>query len=68
LLDEPTTYLDPESQNVLLNALKDYKGTILLVSHEPQFVKNLEINKTLLMPEEYFGYFKEEYIERVGIT
>ena len=67
LLDEPTTYLDPDSQNLLLEALKEYKGTIILVSHEPMFVKNLNVDKVLLMPEEYFGYFKEEYINRVGI-
>ncbi len=67
LLDEPTTYLDPESQIILLHALKEYKGTILIVSHEPHFVRELGIEKVLLMPEEHFGYFREEYIERVGI-
>ena len=67
VLDEPTTYLDFDSQNILLSALKEYKGTILIVSHQPQFVRNLEIDKVLLMPDEKFGYFKEEYIERVGI-
>ncbi len=67
VLDEPTTYLDFDSQNVLLTALKEYKGTILLVSHQPQFVRLLGIDKVLLMPDEKFGYFKEEYIERVGI-
>lgn len=66
VLDEPTTYLDVESQSVLLNALKEYKGTIILVSHQPEFVKKLEIDKVLLMPEEKFGYFKEEYLEKVG--
>ncbi len=67
MLDEPTTYLDPDSQIVLLGALKEYKGTILIVSHEPLFVKELNIEKVLLMPEERFTYFKEEYIERIGI-
>ncbi len=67
VLDEPTTYLDFDSQNILLSALKEYKGTILIVSHQPQFVKLLEIDKVLLMPDEKYGYFKEEYIERVGI-
>lgn len=67
LLDEPTTYLDPESQKILLEALKSYKGTIILVSHEPKFVRDLEIDKVLLMPEEYLGYYKEEYIDRVGL-
>ncbi len=67
VLDEPTTYLDVDSQSVLLLALKEYKGTIILVSHQPEFVKRLGIDKVLLMPEEKFGYFKEEYLEKVGI-
>ena len=67
LLDEPTTYLDPDSQKILLNVLREYKGTIILVSHETNFVKEMGIDKVLLMPEEKFTYFKEEYIERVGI-
>jgi len=67
MLDEPTTYLDPDSQIVLLEALKEYKGTILIVSHDPMFVKELNIERVLLMPEERFTYFKEEYMERIGI-
>ena len=67
LLDEPTTYLDPDSQKILLNVLREYRGTLIIVSHEPDFVKELGIDKVLLMPEEKFTYFKEEYIQRVGI-
>jgi len=67
VLDEPTTYLDSDSQSVLLSALREYKGTILIVSHQPEFVRKLDIDKVLLMPDEKFGYYKEEYIERVGI-
>ena len=67
LLDEPTTYLDPDSQKILLSALKEYKGTVLIVSHQPDFVRDLDMDKVLLMPEEKYSYFKEEYIERVGI-
>ncbi len=68
LLDEPTTYLDPDSQKILLESLKEYKGTVILVSHEPEFVRKLGIDKVLLMPEEKYSYFKEEYIGLVGIT
>lgn len=67
LLDEPTTYLDPDSQKLLLEALKEYKGTIIMVSHEPEFVRKLGIDKVLLMPEEKYSYFKVEYIDLVGI-
>lgn len=68
LLDEPTTYLDPKSQDILLDTLKMYKGTLLLVSHSPLFVKELGIDRVLLMPEEKYTYFKEEYVDLVGIT
>ena len=68
LLDEPTTYLDPASCDILLEALKLYKGTVILVSHAPDFVEKLGIDKVLLMPEEKYTFFKQEYIDLVGIT
>jgi ATP-binding cassette, subfamily F, member 3 len=67
LLDEPTTYLDFQSQEVLLNVLREYKGTVVIVSHEPNFVKGLNVNKVLLMPEEKYVYYDEKYLNRVGL-
>lgn len=37
LLDEPTNHLDIDAKEELKRALKDYKGAILLISHEPEF-------------------------------
>lgn len=37
VLDEPTNHLDNEAKDELKRALRDFKGTILLVSHEPEF-------------------------------
>ena len=37
ILDEPTNHLDVEAKEELMRALKEYKGSILLVSHEPEF-------------------------------
>ena len=37
VLDEPTNHLDPEAKDELKKALAEFKGTILLVSHEPYF-------------------------------
>lgn len=37
VLDEPTNHLDVEAKEELARALKEFKGTILLVSHEPEF-------------------------------
>lgn len=67
LLDEPTTYLDPQSQKILLDTLKEYKGTMIVVSHEPAFVEGLGIDKVLLMPEEKFVHYDIKYLQRVGL-
>ena len=37
LLDEPTNHLDQDAKNELLRALKAYKGSVLLICHEPEF-------------------------------
>ena len=41
VLDEPTNHLDVDAKDELKNALKEYKGTILMVCHEPEFYDGL---------------------------
>ncbi|HOL83739.1 MAG TPA: ABC-F type ribosomal protection protein [Thermoclostridium caenicola] len=41
ILDEPTNYLDVFSLEALESVLKDYTGTLLLISHDRQFVENI---------------------------
>jgi ATP-binding cassette subfamily F protein 3 len=41
LMDEPTNHLDIESSETLIDALKEYKGTLLFVSHNQSFVNRL---------------------------
>ncbi len=41
ILDEPTNHLDVEAKDELKRALKEYRGTILLVSHEPEFYRDI---------------------------
>ncbi len=41
VLDEPTNHLDPDAKEVLKQALIDYKGSILMVCHEPEFYQDL---------------------------
>lgn len=41
VLDEPTNHLDVDAKDELKRALKEYKGSILLVCHEPEFYKDI---------------------------
>ena len=41
LLDEPTNHLDVDAKNALKKALIEYKGSILLICHEPEFYKDV---------------------------
>ena len=47
ILDEPDNHLDIETKEVLEQSLRDYKGTILLVSHDRYFVGNSGITSVL---------------------
>jgi ATPase subunit of ABC transporter with duplicated ATPase domains len=41
VLDEPTNHLDVEAKDELMRALKTFKGSVLLISHEPEFYKEV---------------------------
>ena len=41
VLDEPTNHLDVDAKDELKRALKAYKGSILLISHEPEFYRDV---------------------------
>lgn len=66
ILDEPTTYLDIQSQKVILEALKSYKGAMLFVSHTEEFVEGLTPNRVLRLPENevmhWMPSLKENYM------
>lgn len=40
ILDEPTNHLDVDAKEELKRALKEFKGTVVLVSHEPEFYED----------------------------
>lgn len=47
LLDEPTNNLDIQSAELLTSVIKDYKGTILVISHDSHFTNEIRIEKTI---------------------
>lgn len=62
LLDEPTNHLDLHSKQVLLEALKGYKGTIVFVSHDRYFVDHLAsrvIEVGAGRAQSYFGNYTD---------
>lgn len=67
VLDEPTTYLDVLSQRVILEALKAYTGTLLLVSHTEEFVSELNPSRVLLLPSQRLTTWTTELLSQVSI-
>ena len=51
LLDEPTTHLDALSRNIIGEALGNYNGTIIAVTHDVEFVSYLHPDTMLIMPQ-----------------
>jgi len=67
ILDEPTTYLDVMSQRVILEALKQYQGAMLIVSHTEDFIKGLKPTRTLLLPENKLVFWSEELTDKISL-
>jgi ATPase subunit of ABC transporter with duplicated ATPase domains len=68
LLDEPTNNLDPQAKQALLGALLQYQGTIILVSHDTDFVAELAPERAIMMPEGSMHYFDESMLELVALA
>src|SRR5204863_3656094 len=73
LLDEPTNHLDQATKEMLLDALEDFDGTMLFVSHDREFLRGLS-NRVLELggesgtdtqPHVYPGSYVE-YVARTG--
>lgn len=47
ILDEPTNNLDIQSLDIITSTLKNYEGTIILISHDQYFIRELNVNKEI---------------------
>ena len=63
MLDEPTNHLDPDTQKVIGEFFKTYKGTMIVVSHNPEFVDYLGVSRILTLPEGKIDYYDRRKIE-----
>lgn len=76
LLDEPTNHLDLDAKRILLEALRNYEGTILFVSHDRAFLNDLATRVIELTPNgiiSYMGnydeflYYKNQIAQPVAV-
>jgi len=65
ILDEPTNHLDILSKEALETALKDYDGTILFVSHDRYFIKQIATSVLVVSNQDtkYYPYGYKDYID-----
>ena len=68
LLDEPTNNLDPASREAVGDALSEWPGAMILVSHDTEFVERLSPTKVLLLPDADVDYFNDEWLELVELS
>ena len=62
LLDEPTNHLDPMTQTIIADTFSSFEGTMLVVSHNLDFVDNLKINRMLLLPSGRITYYDRDIV------
>lgn len=68
LLDEPTNNLDPVSRGEILGALAEYKGAVVLVSHDEGAVEALNPERVLIMPEGDEDLWNREYLDLISLA
>ena len=70
ILDEPTNHLDIASREVLLNAIKNFPGTVMIVSHDRHFLREIttrvfELDKNhLLVTDGSWDYYLEKKVQK----
>ena len=68
LLDEPTNNLDPPSRTAIAEALQGWPGTMIIVSHDPEFVEALAPERVLLMPDGQLDYFGDDHRDLIELA
>lgn len=67
ILDEPTNHIDIETREVLEEAIKEYSGTVLFVSHDRYFINNLAERIVEVKEKRFFSYIGnyDEYLRKI---
>lgn len=64
LLDEPTNHLDVATKKTIAKSLSEYGGTLIIVSHDLEFLKHLGIDRMLMLPSGRLQFFDENIVRR----
>ena len=66
ILDEPTNHIDIETRELLEEAIKEYSGTVLFVSHDRYFINNLAERIVEVKEKRFFSYVGnyDEYLRK----
>jgi len=68
LLDEPTNNLDPPSREAVAAALASWGGTMIIVSHDVGFVRDLAPDRALLMPDGDVDHWSDDLLDLVELA
>ncbi|TPG31386.1 ABC-F family ATP-binding cassette domain-containing protein [Mycolicibacterium hodleri] len=68
LLDEPTNNLDPASREQVLDALRSYRGAVVLVTHDPGAAEALDPQRVVLLPDGTEDYWSEDYRDLIELA
>ena len=67
LLDEPTNHLDSETSSLISEVFKSYTGTLMVVSHNLDFVDNLGIERILILPSGKISNYDRKIVEHYKV-
>ncbi len=68
LLDEPTNNLDPASRAEILDALHNYEGSVVLVTHDEGAVTALAPERVLLLPDGIEDLWNTDYLDLISLA
>jgi len=63
VMDEPTNYLDPTSRDAVCEAILDFEGTVLFVSHDRAFIQKVSPHRAIIMPFGESKLFTEDLLD-----
>jgi ATP-binding cassette subfamily F protein 3 len=64
LMDEPTNHLDVSTRKSMAESFREYGGTLVIVSHDVEFLKALGVERMLMLPSGRVKFFDENIVRK----